>query len=181
MRLLYLSYKFLYKNKFDSFTIYSSLMTRSNCTGGHRSIVSYYLTSNVTVSWNFNAVSGLVVWVLLFGTLGLQRLLRKTTQFQNFKNFKKIRNFYKTCSHYINLCWSLLSQKNQTFMNDWGNSIKMSTRQYLRIECILLKFHWGMKALTEVHLQWSALHGENVVRSTLSYPNETSKECIQFL
>jgi hypothetical protein len=26
---------------------------------------------------------------------------------------------------------------------------------YLRIECILLKFHWGMKALTEVHFQWS--------------------------
>ena len=24
---------------------------------------------------------------------------------------------------------------------------------YLRIECILLKFHWGMKALTEVHFQ----------------------------
>jgi hypothetical protein len=41
---------------------------------------------------------------------------------------------------------------------------------HLRIECILLKFHWGMKALTEVHV-------ENVVRSTLSYPNETSKEC----
>jgi hypothetical protein len=43
---------------------------------------------------------------------------------------------------------------------------------YLRIECILLKFHWGMKALTEVHFQWSAtaLHVENVVRSTFSYP-----------
>jgi hypothetical protein len=55
----------------------------------------------------------------------------------------------------------------------------------LRIECILLKFHWGMKALTEVHFQWSAvavaLHVENVVQSTLSCPNETSKECIQFL
>ena len=25
------------------------------------------------------------------------------------------------------------------------------------------------------------LHGENVLRSTLSYPNETSKKCIQFL
>ena len=44
MFLLYLSYQFLYKNKFVSFTIFSSLMTRSNCTGGHRSIVSYYLT-----------------------------------------------------------------------------------------------------------------------------------------
>ena len=50
---------------------------------------------------------------------------------------------------------------------------------YLRVECILLKFHWGMKALTEVHFQ--SLPVENVVRSTLSYPNETSKECIQFL
>jgi ribosomal protein L13 len=27
----------------------------------------------------------------------------------------------------------------------------------------------------------AALHVENVVRSMLSYPNETSKECIQFL
>ena len=27
---------------------------------------------------------------------------------------------------------------------------------HLRIECILLKFHWGMQALTEVHFQWSA-------------------------
>ena len=35
-----------------------------------------------------------------------------------------------TCSHHVNLSWSLLSQKNQTLMNDWGNSIKMSTRQY---------------------------------------------------
>ena len=24
---------------------------------------------------------------------------------------------------------------------------------HLRIECILLKFHWDMKALTEVHFQ----------------------------
>jgi hypothetical protein len=47
----------------------------------------------------------------------------------------------------------------------------------IRIECILLKFHWGMKALTEA----VSLHVENVLRSTLSYPNETSKECIQIL
>jgi hypothetical protein len=45
-----------------------------------------------------------------------------------------------------------------------------------RIECILLKFHWGMKSLIELHFQH-----EDVFRSTLSYPNETSKECIQFL
>ena len=70
-------------------------MTRSNCTGGHRSIVSYYLTSNVTVSWNFNAVSGLVVWVLLFGTLGLQRLLTKTTQFQKFQKNSKFSQDFK--------------------------------------------------------------------------------------
>jgi hypothetical protein len=42
----------------------------------------------------------------------------------------------------------------------------------IRIECILLKFHWGMKALIELHFQHEALP---------SYPNETSKECIQFL
>jgi hypothetical protein len=52
-----------------------------------------------------------------------------------------------------------------------------------RIECILLKFHWGMKALIELHFQHEALPCliENVLRSTLSYPNETSKEYIQFL
>ena len=53
----------------------------------------------------------------------------------------------------------------------------------IRIECILLKFHWGMKAFIELHFQHKALPCfiENVLRSTLSYSNETSKECIQFL
>ena len=51
------------------------------------------------------------------------------------------------------------------------------------MECILLKFHWGMKALTEVHFESfdRSTFWRNVLRSTLSYPNETSKECIQFL
>ena len=41
----------------------------------------------------------------------------------------------------------------------------------------------GMKALIELHFQHEALPRfiQNVLRSTLSYPNETSKECIQFL
>ena len=41
----------------------------------------------------------------------------------------------------------------------------------------------GMKVLIELHFQHEALPHfiENVLRSTLSYPNETSKECIQFL
>ena len=83
----------------------------------------------------------------------------------------------------------------------------------IRIECILLKLHWGMKALIELHFQHEVLielhfqhevlielhfqhevlielhfqHEalprfiENVLQSSLSYPNETSKECIQFL
>ena len=39
-----------------------------------------------------------------------------------------------------------------------------------------------MKALIELHFQHEARYFiENVLRSTLSYPNETSKECIQFL
>jgi hypothetical protein len=50
----------------------------------------------------------------------------------------------------------------------------------IRIESILLKFHWSMKALIELHFQLPRFI-ENVLRSTLSYPNETSKECIQFL
>ena len=81
-RLLYLSYKFLYKNKFDSFTIFSSLMTRSNCTGGHRSIVSYYLTGNVTLFRGILMPCPDWIKVLyLFGTLGLHRLLTKTLKF----------------------------------------------------------------------------------------------------
>ena len=42
----------------------------------------------------------------------------------------------------------------------------------IRIECILLKFHWGMEALIELHFQHEALPHfiENVLRSTLSYP-----------
>ena len=41
----------------------------------------------------------------------------------------------------------------------------------------------GMKALIELHFQHEALPCfiENVLRSMLSYRNETSKECIQFL
>jgi hypothetical protein len=40
-----------------------------------------------------------------------------------------------------------------------------------------------MKALIELHFQHEALPPfiENVLMLTLSYPNETSKECIQFL
>jgi hypothetical protein len=47
----------------------------------------------------------------------------------------------------------------------------------------LLKLHWGMKVLIELHFQHEAVLRfiENVLRSMLSYPNETSKECIQFL
>jgi hypothetical protein len=39
------------------------------------------------------------------------------------------------------------------------------------------------RSLLELHFQHEALSHfiENVLRSTLSYPNETSKECIQFL
>ena len=60
----------------------------------------------------------------------------------------------------------------------------ISVRQciHLRIECILLKFHWGMKALTETQVwkRWPKyIFNWNVLRSTLSYPNETSKECIE--
>ena len=41
----------------------------------------------------------------------------------------------------------------------------------------------SLKALIELHFQHEALprFTENVLQSTLSYPNETSKQCIQFL
>ena len=45
------------------------------------------------------------------------------------------------------------------------------------------KVSLGMKALIELHFQHEALPCfiENVLWSMLSYLNETSKECIQFL
>jgi hypothetical protein len=41
----------------------------------------------------------------------------------------------------------------------WGNYIKFwcGLNIIIRIECILLKFHWGMKALIELHFQHEAL------------------------
>jgi hypothetical protein len=36
-----------------------------------------------------------------------------------------------------------------------GGTCKVGFEFYLRIECILLKFHWSMKALTEVHYRAS--------------------------
>jgi hypothetical protein len=35
--------------------------------------------------------------------------------------------------------------------------IRTSSFIIIRIECILLKFHWGMKALIELHFQHEAL------------------------
>jgi hypothetical protein len=63
------------------------------------------------------------------------------------------------------LVWTVL----YTFLCFVFHPIFCDNHIYLRIEYILLKFHWGMKALTEVHFQWSAVvfHVENVVRSTL--------------
>jgi hypothetical protein len=74
-------------------------MMRSNCTGGHQSIVSYYLIGNVTL------FRGILVpcpdWIkvlYLFGTLRLHRLLTKTLKF--FKNLKisKIKKKNSKCS-----------------------------------------------------------------------------------
>ena len=31
---------------------------------------------------------------------------------------------------------------------------QVTDKLYLRTECILLRFHWGVKALTEVHFQF---------------------------
>jgi hypothetical protein len=83
-------------------------------------------------------------------------------------------------AHSYALYFILMMEHNEKF-----NYIKFwcDLNMIIIIECILLKFHWGMKALMELHFQHEALPRfiENVLRSTLSYPNETSKECIQFL
>jgi hypothetical protein len=43
-----------------------------------------------------------------------------------------------------------------------------------------LKMYFGQRFHTPNETSKEYLHVENVVRSTLSYPNENSKECIQF-
>jgi hypothetical protein len=63
-----------------------------------------------------------------------------------FTKFLKFQNVHKTCSHHANLCWNLLSQKNQTLMNDWGNSIKMSMKKNsnFNVENFVVMFiYWG--------------------------------------
>ena len=49
--------------------------------------------------------------------------------------------------------WKYLIQNFQIYAFHITLSLvnNQSVSFYLRIECILLKFHWGMKALTEVH------------------------------
>jgi hypothetical protein len=53
--------------------------------------------------------------------------------------------------------WKYLIQNFQIYAFHITLSLvnNQSVSFYLRIECILLKFHWGMKALTEVHFQWT--------------------------
>ena len=100
-------------------------------------LFDYWAVNSFLKDWtgNVNRFRGFLVprpdWIkvlYLFWALGLHRLNLK--KFKNLKNLKKIQNFHKTCSHHVHLCWSLLSQKNQTLMNDWGNSITMSMRPY---------------------------------------------------
>ena len=106
-----------------------------SCLTIERSIV--FKTMDRLWTGNVNRFRGCLVprpdWIkvlYLFGTLGLHRLLTKTlkfkknlknfsfhkiSKFQNFHKIFKFQNFYKTCSHHVHLCWSLLSQKNQTY------------------------------------------------------------------
>jgi hypothetical protein len=103
----------------------------------------------------------------------------KELQEMNFNNISKHEDLDEAYSNFEN---SIIKTLDKHAPNNYITSVfHWNVTIWLGIECILLKFHWGMKALTEVHFQWSvvALHVENVVRSTLSYPNETSKECIQ--
>jgi hypothetical protein len=63
--------------------------------------------------------------------------------------------------------WPLGYLINQSYCRDaLSTTVTSTTYIHLRIECILLKFHWGMKALTEVHFQ--ALHVEHVVQSIIN-------------
>ena len=64
-------------------------------------------------------------------------------------------------------------------------SVARSTFQMLkmyfgqRFHTPMMKMYFGQCFHTPMKLQKNAF--ENVLRATLSFPNETSKECIQFL
>jgi hypothetical protein len=68
----------------------------------------------------------------------------------------------------LSLSLGTSKQKAKTVYNSNLLWLNIPIYNIIRIECILLKFHWGMKALIELHFQH-----ENVLRSTLSYPNKT--------
>jgi hypothetical protein len=51
----------------------------------------------------------------------------------------------------------------------------------MKLQKNALKMYFGQRFHTPMKLQKNAFKIENVLRSTLSYPNATSKECIQFL
>jgi hypothetical protein len=61
------------------------------------------------------------------------------TKFLNFQNFQKILNFHKTCSHHVHLCWSLLSQKNQTLSDDNARGSRITITIVCPISDVQLK------------------------------------------
>jgi hypothetical protein len=60
-------------------------------------------------------------------------------------------------------------RKNHPHLGKKFNYIKFwcDLNIIIRIECILLKFHWGMKALIELHFQYEAsIHSNNGLSNT---------------
>jgi hypothetical protein len=62
--------------------------------------------------------------------------------------------------HEQNHPWFLAMSNTNKIHNEKFNYIKFwcDLNIIIRIECILLKFYWGMKALIELHFQHEALH-----------------------
>jgi hypothetical protein len=86
------------------------------------------------------------------------------------------------CVNAINLCYLSLYYEEQHYVNKIHNE-KFNFFKFwcdlniiIRIECILLKYLWGIKALIELHFQHEAQRFiENVLRSTLSQWNNLKK------
>ena len=70
-------------------------------------------------------------------------------------------------------------RKNKQNSDNWVFIFRLRPSVLCYITCLFLL----LEALIELHFQHETLPRfiENVLRLTLSYPNETSKECIQFL
>jgi hypothetical protein len=106
------------------------------------------------IGWNSTWIHG----IIKHGVLGSDYRCNPIIGFQpskhDYSQFTWFMVFNVTFNYISIVSWrSVLLAEEQ----EYTDLSQVIDKHYLRIECILLKIHWGMKALTDVHFHWSAL------------------------